>query len=448
MAPLPLVSNFAAFSELHSSSASEKQTCIWYLSKEKRRCKRGFNDVDKSKAFQLRTAILSSPPHQVPLEQLKEYACLKCCNHHHRRAIIENGLAELLADKWQQELAHGGSLRLAGIPSIPSAIAKTNTVQELQSNGQTTHRTIQTRLLSRQEAETGATPTSIVATESVRSAFRPYKSSRPQSVSAKLIMPLTPSSKLGSIYLYVRASSPGYVKIGYSHDVRSRLQEWQRSCGYKPILIAALHNVPHMQKVESLIHYQLAEAWRKEQRCKKCFREHQEWFEIDADDAIKAAGQWCEWMRQAQPYGARGYLKGVWVEELDKLETRGSPVTAEALLSAHARLLELESAAAEEEEEGEHDVVVNTTQSTLFARDLTAQSDTDLHQVRELASCAVAMFRFMHDLDQSFRRTAQLLLAAAADTSQRSSTGQTHTMTSVSAGLERRNTGATVAFEA
>lgn len=445
MAPLPLVSNFAEFLELHSSSASEEQTCIWYLNKEKRRCKRDFNDVDRSKAFQLRTAILSSPPHQVPLEQLKEYVRLKCCKHHHRRAIVENGLTELLASKWQRELAHEGSLRLVGNPSTPSTIAETTTVQELHISSPATHRTIQTRLRSRQRTEIEAIPTSTGATESRQSAFRPYESSRPQSVSSKLITPLTPSSKLGSIYLYVRASSPGYVKIGYSHDVRSRLQEWQRSCGYKPILIAAFHDVPHMQKVESLIHHQLAEAWRKEQRCKKCFREHQEWFEIDADDAVKVAGQWCEWMKQAQPYGARGYLKGIWVDELDKLETRGSPVTAEALLSAHARLLELESAATEEVVE-EDNTIANTTQSTLFAEEFTVEPDTDLCQIRELANCAVAMLGFMQNFDRSLLRTAQLLLAA--DTSQRSSIFQARNMTSASARPDRQDTGATVASEA
>lgn len=441
MAPLPNASDFPLFQELQCASAIEKQKCIWHLTGEKRRCKNHLNEVDRDEAFRQRTAILRSLPHEVSMEQLREYAYLKCCKGSHRMSITKNDLIEQLARKWQQELSLRPSSNDPDISPNPPVIAGSNTAHEPELFSRTPSRTIQTRLRSYQESQVETTSTRSDPIGSPPPAFRPRKTSKPQSVSSKLITPLTPASETGSIYLYTRASSPGYVKIGYSVDVHDRLKRW-RTCGYEPVLLAAFHNIPHMKKTESLVHHQLAEFWRTEQRCKFCRSEHREWFEIDKKDAVRVAGQWAEWMKKAQPYNIQGFLKGVWVDELERLNVSGIPVTAEALLSAHSRLLELQSRTAESMEENDN-TVINATRSSLFAVDLTTEPEASLHQVQDLANFTVAMLQFMQDFDRSMQCTSQALIAI--DAFRRARIDQAYAMVSAPARAARQDTGATMA---
>lgn len=239
MAPLPSASDFPSFQELHCSSASEEQNCIWYLTKEKRRCRHRLNKVDRIEAFLARTAILRSTPHEVSFEQLRDYARLKCCNYGHRLELTEHHLIEPLARKWQQELSSTSDFQHTGVRSNPPITSEQSVAHHPAPYSQPTPGFPQTRLRSRQGTQNEGTSPCPGSMTSASSTFRPYKRSRPRSVYSKLMTPLTPQSKTGSIYLYTRASSPGYVKIGYSCNVQSRLKDWQRSCGYKPILLAA-----------------------------------------------------------------------------------------------------------------------------------------------------------------------------------------------------------------
>ncbi|KAI9762653.1 MAG: hypothetical protein M4579_000271 [Chaenotheca gracillima] len=121
------------------------------------------------------------------------------------------------------------------------------------------------------------------------------------------------------------------VKIGRASNVQRRMNEWQRQCGFNLSLIryypyvpssssarqtpspspsplpspgtspgpSTPTKVPHVYRVERLIHLELAES-RMKKNCLACGKEHREWFSIDASrDGIRAVDgvvrRWVAW---------------------------------------------------------------------------------------------------------------------------------------------------------
>lgn len=95
------------------------------------------------------------------------------------------------------------------------------------------------------------------------------------------------------------------LKIGHASNVQRRLNEWSRQCGHNLSLIryypykpsSNLHSsgnlrkgsvatptkVPHVHRIERLIHIELAAKRAKESgRCPSCGSLHREWFEVEA----------------------------------------------------------------------------------------------------------------------------------------------------------------------
>ncbi|KAG9239260.1 meiotically up-regulated gene 113-domain-containing protein [Amylocarpus encephaloides] len=108
------------------------------------------------------------------------------------------------------------------------------------------------------------------------------------------------------------------LKIGRAQNVQRRLNQWTRQCGYNVSLIRYYpyqsgtpinentpprtpSKVPNVNKVERLIHLELADMKAKgDAKCSTCGREHREWFEVDASrDGVKAVDEiirrWVEW---------------------------------------------------------------------------------------------------------------------------------------------------------
>jgi hypothetical protein len=111
------------------------------------------------------------------------------------------------------------------------------------------------------------------------------------------------------------------LKIGRAANVHRRMTQWTKQCGQNISLIRYYpHNissssappspapkVPHVRKVERLIHLELAETRVNKSECEQCGREHREWFEIEAsrkglkgvDEVVR---RWVGWaIRQSPP---------------------------------------------------------------------------------------------------------------------------------------------------
>ncbi|GFF33983.1 hypothetical protein IFM58399_03724 [Aspergillus lentulus] len=130
-----------------------------------------------------------------------------------------------------------------------------------------------------------------------------------------------------------QASGTIRLKIGRTSNVQRRLNEWSRQCSHHLTLIryypytpstpspspspvrlqsggnrgnssAALEpgrKVPHVHRVERLIHLELGEVRVRDLgRCQECGKEHREWFEVSAEkQALKRVDEcirrWVEW---------------------------------------------------------------------------------------------------------------------------------------------------------
>lgn len=107
------------------------------------------------------------------------------------------------------------------------------------------------------------------------------------------------------------------LKIGRASNVQRRLNEWSRQCGYNLSLIRYYpynptpdsHNidvavptkVPHVHRIERLIHIELAAKRAMESgKCASCGSQHREWFEVEASrEGIKCVDEvvrrWVDW---------------------------------------------------------------------------------------------------------------------------------------------------------
>lgn len=107
------------------------------------------------------------------------------------------------------------------------------------------------------------------------------------------------------------------LKIGRAENVHRRLSQWSKQCLYNITLIryypytpsrtpqsgaqSLPRKLPHVHRVERLIHVELAEKRVREHGpCVNCGREHREWFEIEASrDGLRAVDEvirrWVAW---------------------------------------------------------------------------------------------------------------------------------------------------------
>lgn len=112
------------------------------------------------------------------------------------------------------------------------------------------------------------------------------------------------------------------LKIGRANNVHRRMTEWTQQCGHALSLLrwypyvsspssspvrnargVEVRKVPHVHRVERLIHLELA-GRRVKRDCAACGKEHREWFEIDASaDAVGAVDEtvrrWVRWAEES-----------------------------------------------------------------------------------------------------------------------------------------------------
>ncbi|KAL5359895.1 meiotically up-regulated gene 113-domain-containing protein [Aspergillus floccosus] len=140
--------------------------------------------------------------------------------------------------------------------------------------------------------------------------------------------------KSGFIYIYWSRDVFGRMKIGCTENINKRLQEWEKGCE-KDLLLHFPKEaekgdiIPHIFRVERLIHAELRDYRRKEPRCRECNKGHIEWFEgVSVNVAMDVAKKWIDWMRR-KPYEKRDFEGKVeWVlsdEALDSLKTVCKP---------------------------------------------------------------------------------------------------------------------------
>jgi hypothetical protein len=178
--------------------------------------------------------------------------------------------------------------------------------------------------------------------------------------------------KTGSVYIYSRESSPGYVKIGWtSKSVDDRLAEWSE-CGYTPIELFRATGVLYAQRVETLTHYELIKEWRRERPCNGCWMRkqkqvrHQEWFEVSQERAVQVLRMWAEFFKKADPYELSGSLKSEWKNVVDAMKVDGEAITSKRLLEHYEATVARGSALARKVVAAKEAVAVTTVEKPRY----------------------------------------------------------------------------------
>ena len=143
--------------------------------------------------------------------------------------------------------------------------------------------------------------------------------------------PLKPSDHSeGFIYIFWDKKHFGKVKIGRTNNLARRLKDWNSKCkrvhSYLSMDDRSQEDMPHVRRVERLIHTELKEC-REQRQCEGCGKTHIEWFRENEVHAVKVARKWQEWIMQ-NPYMLDEKTQ-LWVlkpEMVDTLEEVCQPV--------------------------------------------------------------------------------------------------------------------------
>lgn len=189
--------------------------------------------------------------------------------------------------------------------------------------------------------------------------FKPYTSKlTPRNLSESLrellIKPLSASDLKfkGSMYIFWQQGNFGYLKIGRSVDVRRRFREWSNQCKknmgiHFPDFARetsdgqrVVKEVAHICRVEALVHLELLEHRKIEEKCPGCSRNHKEWFKIPDERALAVVQKWMAWMG-TEPYEKRGTggeekweLKA---REMERLSSLSQPLFPESVPKSQAQ---------------------------------------------------------------------------------------------------------------
>ncbi|KAL2057046.1 hypothetical protein ABVK25_002785 [Lepraria finkii] len=139
----------------------------------------------------------------------------------------------------------------------------------------------------------------------------------PALVAKTMRKPLTHTEeKPGWLYVYWNQSNFGYRKIGYTTvGIPTRLRKWETQCRHRAEQITQSsqreglqekkeeEKVPHVRRLEALVHATLKEDRYCEPCCAACHSCHREWFDVKDPHKIQSVKAfWSEWIRRG-PYG-------------------------------------------------------------------------------------------------------------------------------------------------
>ena len=140
----------------------------------------------------------------------------------------------------------------------------------------------------------------------------------------------------GYIYVYWNEATFGTKKIGFTTgDVALRLQGWETSCKHvAKELYRSAHRIPHVHRLEQIIHAELSDYRVREPHCRGCGKSHNEWFEDLPDETYRPLiERWTKWMME-RPYEEDLLRGGGWY--LSKLAEEALPGLCEQIVEKAA----------------------------------------------------------------------------------------------------------------
>jgi hypothetical protein len=111
---------------------------------------------------------------------------------------------------------------------------------------------------------------------------------------------LTPDEKDGYVYLFQDPNKDGFVKVGFTQNVKQRKADIATECDIDLDTVQIYGPISNVRRIESLAKIDLSHRGRP-WTCAKCGKKHREWFKVSNSSAKKVLSTWTEWMKQ-DPY--------------------------------------------------------------------------------------------------------------------------------------------------
>jgi len=256
--------------------------------------------------FRYLSEHISENEYAANLEHIGRLAEAASCGNHRRTAgprLVElRKLVPVLAQATAEQYSEISSwLKTISTPGVPH----TTQQHETRSNPKPT------TTESSSTKETPSPPAKNTSPTNVRLsyalAFTPYqpKHQAHMSIQSALLSvittPLKPTDlKPGYIYIFWDLEHFGMAKIGFTKDLKARLQQWNTKCKRTHSYHGELAQIPHVSRIERLMHIELKE-YRMQRRCEGCPATHREWFNVGEMQAVRVFRKWQEWI-EMEPY--------------------------------------------------------------------------------------------------------------------------------------------------
>jgi hypothetical protein len=217
----------------------------------------------------------------------------------------------------------------SNITTTKTAIATTSTFDPTQSlaiSWTTTLEDKTSQSVNKKSVQIQSTTSSQLTIYTLGQVFTDYRSSGNRKLSPStyirkcLIEPITEQeTQRGLIYMYWVKGNFGLVKIGKTSgpSTQKRMTQWETECGHElQEHTRGAVQLPHVYRVERLVHAELDSVRLVERACVKCSerlgraKSHVEWFRCSPEHAMRVIEKWSQWVRDRNPYEITGKVAG------------------------------------------------------------------------------------------------------------------------------------------
>lgn len=301
--------------------ANERQ-CIANAAKG-RRCGCNISKEELAEALTLASeaGLLTAEERERALEQI---VCLRVCNNRHRQ--------KLRADKnCLQSLVQRYDGLLSGPSKVGTPLIIEHHLRTQSSRGFLREAHVQDNSNMLNAAGiAGQLVRSSGPNPSVQQIFQPY-----QRISRDNLRNVLKSSipanqyRDGFVYVFKWPSNPEFVKIGYvKASAKTRVAQWSKCHSGAELFSYAPFAFP--ERMERLIHLEMADKRHQITLCESCCSTHIEWFKASAEEATRIVKDWQEVTIEERLYTTHGTLSSYWNTRVTNIPI----VTATSLLEA------------------------------------------------------------------------------------------------------------------
>lgn len=289
--------------------------------KQKTRCRWTIDDSELAEARKLRRRAQSLPDGVERDDAIEEFILLRCCDRWHRDKLgaDKTGCLKLLVKRYgaqfgrrSSEYVYAEEVQVEAMSNL-TTLLDYGTQRSYQNTGmQLRSRTIGSSSLIRSRAPY----------------FVPYKSDPRDSIFQDLLLDIPwDMPAYGEVYSFTWPPHPGFSKIGYSgHSAMRRVEDWQTCHAGATLSHAA--KVEYPQRIERLVHLQLAQYRYRIIICTACSRGHEEWFKMASREVNQVITDWTDLTRREPLYGRDRRLTSRW---RNRITTFSGIITARGL---------------------------------------------------------------------------------------------------------------------